>query len=135
MLGGDGLDNLDGGTENDRLIGGADTDILRGGAGGDFFVFKSVTDSVRGTLRDQILDFSHAEGDKIDLSIIDANTHRGGNQKFAFIGKHAFGHHEGQLKFKGGVLSGDVNGDGRADFEIQVSLIDVTKLIKADFVL
>lgn len=135
MLGGDGFDNLHGGAENDRLIGGGDLDLLEGGTGGDLFIFKSVKDSVKGTDRDQILDFSHAEGDKIDLSIIDANTHKGGDQKFAFIGKHAFGHHEGELRFEGGVLAGDVNGNGKADFEIHVTLVDVTLLIKSDFVL
>ncbi|HEY8275989.1 MAG TPA: M10 family metallopeptidase C-terminal domain-containing protein [Methyloceanibacter sp.] len=132
LLGGDGMDDLDGGADNDRLIGGGDIDRLSGGTGGDFFIFKSVTDSGRGADRDQILDFSHAEGDKIDLSIIDANTHRGGNQKFAFIGAKAFGDHEGQLRFKGGVLAGDVNGDGRADFEIHVN---AASLLKADFTL
>jgi hypothetical protein len=33
------------------------------------------------------------------------------------------------------VLAGDVNGNGKADFEIHATLVDVTHLIKADFVL
>jgi Ca2+-binding RTX toxin-like protein len=150
LFGGDGFDKLDGGADSDRLFGGADddslnggagTDLLNGGVGTDFlaggseadtFDFNSIKDSVKGLDRDQILDFSHAEGDKIDLATIDANTHKGGNQAFHFIGARGFGHNEGELRYKGNVLSGDVNGDGRADFEIHV---DVASLIKGDFVL
>jgi Ca2+-binding RTX toxin-like protein len=150
LFGGDGFDKLDGGADADRLSGGGDDDVLIGGAGvdvlngglgtdfltggteADNFDFNSIKDSVKGLDRDQILDFSHAEGDRIDLATIDANTHKGGNQAFHFIGAHKFGHHDGELRYKGNVLSGDVNGDGRADFEIH---IDVASLLKGDFIL
>jgi len=41
-------------------------------------------------------------------------------------------HHEGELRYKGHVLSGDANDDGRADFEIHVN---AASLIKADLIL
>jgi serralysin len=135
MFGGDGLDDLFGGDGNDRLSGGAGTDRLTGGLESDSFIFKSVTDSVKGSLRDQILDFSHAEDDTIVLATIDANTHKGGNQAFHFIGAQGFHDKEGELHYlkKAGslVVEGDVNGDGRADFQIEVH--DVTKLFADDF--
>ncbi len=132
LFGGDGLDELNGGEGRDLLAGGAGTDTLAGDAGQDVFIFKSIADSVKGSGRDQILDFSHAEGDKIDVSGIDANSHKHGNQAFHFVGAHGFGHHDGELRYKGHVLSGDVNGDGRADFEIHVN---ADHLVKGDFVL
>ncbi len=39
---------------------------------------------------DTIWDFSHAQGDRIDLSAIDANSSVGGNQAFTFIGAANF---------------------------------------------
>jgi Ca2+-binding RTX toxin-like protein len=132
LFGGDGLDDLFGGTGNDRLSGGANTDFLSGGTGSDIFVFKSLTDSVRGSNRDQVLDFDHGEGDAINLLRIDANLHKHGNQAFHFIGSHSFGHHDGELRLSGHVVQGDVNGDGRADFEISVN---VANLQAGDFVL
>jgi serralysin len=44
-----------------------------------------------------------------------------GNQAFTFIGKSAFTGKAGQLTFANGVLSGDVNGDAIADFQVAVS--------------
>ena len=41
-------------------------------------------------------------------------------------------HTEAELRFKSHVLSGDVNGDGSADFAIFVS---ASTLVEADFVL
>jgi serralysin len=78
------------------------------------------------------MDFSHADGDKINLYDIDANTHRGGNQAFHFIGGQKFHHVEGELHFKNNILSGDVNGDGKPDFEIEVANAN---LVKGDFIL
>ena len=39
----------------------------------------------------------------------------------------------GELRFSGGIVSGDVNGDGRADFEIKMN--GVTKMYSDDFFL
>jgi hypothetical protein len=120
----------------DTLIGGLGKDTMSGGAGGDFFDFNLKTESVKGANRDVILDFSHGQGDRIDLASIDAKS-GGGNQAFKFIGKQGFHDQKGELHFvkKAGFLvaEGDINGDGRADFQIEVH--GVGKLVAADFIL
>lgn len=129
--GGDGLDKLFGQDGDDTLIGGAGQDRLFGGAGADTFVFLSIDDSRVGS-EDEIVEFTRSHGDKIDLSKIDANTGVGGDQAFTFIGGAAFGGVAGQLRYDGRYLSGDVNGDGTADFQIQ---LNVAALLADDFVL
>jgi serralysin len=52
---------------------------------------------------------------------IDADTSANpGNDRFDFIGRQGFHGGGGELRFAGGVLRGDVNGDRRADFEIRI---------------
>jgi serralysin len=114
-----GSDKLIGGGGDDVLNGGAGTDRLQGDDGADLFVFSSV----RGRLgSDVIVDFDLAEGDKIDVSAIDARRHAFGDQAFHFIGSLRFTEHAGELRYKQGIVSGDLNGDGRADFQIFVHL-------------
>ena len=91
------------------------------------------TDSTPDALRDVIQDFSESDNDLIDLSRIDADTAKSGNQAFKFIGGNEFSHVAGELRFASGILSGDRNGDGIADF--QVALTGVTSLKDGDFVL
>ena len=67
------------------------------------------------------------------LSAIDADTGVRGNQRFDFIGGAQFDGEAGQLRYARGVLSGDVNGDGRAD--LQIAIAGVARLADADFVL
>jgi len=113
--------------------------------GADTFDFDKDSDSKVGggaTGRDIILFFSHAEGDLIDVSTIDANSHVGGNQKFELIGTGKFtgnasdSQHRGELRFHkhdgASIVQGDVNGDKVADFEIDVR---VNTLHASDFVL
>lgn len=128
-----GNDTLDGGAGNDWLIGGAGRDLLNGGAGADRFCYLTLADSVVGTNRDVISAFSQAEGDRIDLAAIDANSRLSGDQAFSFIGSASFGRIAGQLRFAGGVLQADVNGDAQADMEIAVQ--GVSSLLAADFIL
>jgi hypothetical protein len=80
------------------------------------------------------MDFNHVELDHIDLSDIDAKK-GAGNQAFKFIGAKAFTHHKGELHYikKAGYLlvEGDMDGNGKADFQIEVH--GVTKLGALDF--
>jgi hypothetical protein len=69
-------------------------------------------------------------------SNIDAKTGVDGNQKFAFIGTDGFSGEKGELRYKDlgaeVIVQGDVNGDGKADFEI---LVKAGKLDAGDFLL
>lgn len=116
-----GNDKLDGGIGNDYLVGGLGKDILTGGSGYDSFIFTSSKDSTT-TAHDVIMDF--ARGDKIDLSLIDANTKVSGNQSFSWIGSKAFTGHAGELNYKkisgDTFVYGDTNGDKKADFMIEL---------------
>lgn len=127
-----GNDDLSGLGGNDTLTGGAGRDRLQGGTGADKFDFNKTSESVVGNNRDVILDFSRSQGDKVDLAGIDAKTTVSGDQAFSFIGSAAFGHHAGELRFSGGVISGDVDGNGSADFQIA---INVTSMNAGDFIL
>jgi Ca2+-binding RTX toxin-like protein/arylsulfatase A-like enzyme len=115
-------DRLTGGSGADTLIGGLGADVLAGGAGADVFRFTSAA-AADG---DVILDFNAAQGDVIDLSPIDANGARPGNAAFAFLGAGAFTGVAGQLRFAGGQLLGDLDGDRAADFAI--TLVGVVTL-------
>lgn len=124
LFGGAGNDKLFGDAGNDRLYGGTGRDELTGGAGADRFVFTSINDS-RPSAPDIVRDLHHAEGDKIDLRAIDADTTRKGDQAFTFIGSSAFNKKAGELLietdgFGNTTASGDVNGDGKADFTIGI---------------
>ena len=121
-----GDDSLVGGAGADVLDGGLGADSLEGGLGADRFVFLSAA-AADG---DIIADFSALEGDKLDLRLIDANAGLAGDQTFAFIGGSAFSGVAGELRCSGGVLSGDVDGNGGADF--QITLTGVTSLTSAN---
>jgi serralysin len=121
LYGGSGDDTLDGGKGKDQLQGGTGKDVLVGGSGADDFVFKSIAEAGKGGGRDVIRDFSHAQGDDIHLSAIDANTKAAGNQAFSFIGEKAFSGKAGQLQYKNGIVAGDVNGDKVAEFHIDIA--------------
>jgi Ca2+-binding RTX toxin-like protein len=128
ITGVDGDDALNGGAGNDTLIGYAGADDLTGGAGSDLFRYLTTADStVAAGGRDTI--FGFAGGDRIDLSALDANISGAspGDQAFNFIGTAAFTGVAGQLHYAvvGGdaVVSGDVDGDGNADFAIVVDSV------------
>jgi Ca2+-binding RTX toxin-like protein len=137
LAGGAGNDTLSGGAGNDTLVSGLGADLLTGGAGPDRFDFNAIAETPINAGRDTVGDFSHAQGDKIYLSTIDANTGVAGNQAFSFIGTGAFTHHAGELRFfaqgANGIVAGDVNGDATADFHIFLS--GVAPLAAGDFLL
>ena len=131
LYGRGGNDALHGGAGRDKLYGQGGKDLLIGGSGADTFVFQASSDSRRSTV-DTIQDFVRGS-DHIDLRGIDAKTSVAGDQAFTFIGKAAFHHKAGELRFADGIVSGDVNGDASADFKIAVT--GLTALSKSDFYL
>jgi Ca2+-binding RTX toxin-like protein len=134
-----GNDVVDGGDGNDMIVGGGGADILKGGTGADSFTYTGVTDStVVATGRDAIIDFSHAEGDRIDLSTIDADGNAAnGNTAFSFLGGGAFtgAGHELRVAVISGVqvVQVDLTGDKVPDMQINVT--SATTLAAGDFVL
>lgn len=122
LFGGNGADYLYGGNGADQLTGGKGKDRLEGNSGADTFIFTHVNEMAKGSDADVIVDFEN--GDTIDLSAAGS---------FSFIGDAGFSNSAGELRFAGGVLQGDVDGDGTADFEIKVK--DVDSLQNSDFIL
>ncbi len=120
IYGGDGDDSLYGGKGNDLLDGGLGKDHQYGGQDADTFVFNDILDSSKKkSLADVIHDFEH-KLDKIDLSGIDANETKAGDQDFDYIKKKKFSDEAGELRYKKGYLMGDTDGDGKKDFAIKV---------------
>lgn len=134
LYGRGGNDTIKGLTGNDKLIGGYGADTLTGGIGNDRFDFNlSAESGISASTRDKIIDFVRGQ-DKIDLSGIDANANAGGNNAFTkMFGSNVTFTAPGQLKFTGGVVYGNTDGDAAAEFSIQVS--GVSKLTLSDFVL
>ncbi|MDX0855726.1 matrixin family metalloprotease [Sinorhizobium medicae] len=124
-----GNDVLNGRGGNDTLIGGEGADRLIGGGGSDVFVFQTATQS-RPAAMDVIDDFARGI-DRIDLRSIDANSNLSGDQAFLFIGGNGLHGKSGELNFRSGIVSGDVNGDGLADFQIKV--MNLSALSASDF--
>lgn len=125
LIGGAGADVLNGGNGDDIIDGGGinGTDELTGGKGADVFVFDK--SSLNISEIDRILDFSRAEGDRIDLSLIDAVKSTTFDNPFSFIGTQAFSGVAGQLRFEnsGGMttLLGDTDGNSVADFALFIA--------------
>ena len=141
LFGGDGLDILFGGEDrdfvlgeagndylygeagDDLLLGGTGRDIMVGGAGADLFTYNEQDFVVQGGFeffRESIADFSHAQGDKINLLF--------GNDGNAinFIGTAAFSGQAFQVRYTSitstfAVVEADIDGNGLADLIINVS--------------
>lgn len=137
LYGDAGNDQLTGGAGNDVLVGGLGKDTLNGGPGKDKFVYESVEDStVAASGRDLIRSFKSGD-DKIDLRAIDADTGKKGDQSFDLVDGTKFSKTAGELivKVQGGhtFVMGDVDGDGKADFSID--LVGKKALADSDFLL
>ena len=123
LSGRSGADTLRGGEGGDTLIGGSGRDVCTGGPGRDTFVFGEGDFGGKTLARgDVITDMRPRQGDRIDLSEVDANRLVGGDQAFTFIGLDHFHQIAGELRLVFGAtatsLLGDTDGDGNADFRI-----------------
>ncbi len=108
-----------------------------GGEGSDIFQFRDILDSTV-SAPDRVIDFA-ADRDKIDLSFIDANSSLDGDQAFTSIGSAAFSKKAGELRYAvdsatgAWKVEGDVNGDGIADFLINVTVTGQAALDDSGF--
>lgn len=117
LFGEAGEDRISGDAGNDRINGGAGQDKMKGGAGKDVFVFTSAADSPR-LHGDKVLDFQAGQ-DRIDLSAIDADTTRSGDQAFVW---GSYGSAAASAWARSGYVYGDTNHDGIADLSIYVGI-------------
>ena len=136
LAAGSGADTLDGGSGADTLDGGAGADTLTGGSGADLFRVTAAADSASAT-PDVVTDFVAADGDRLDLSAIDARADLAGDDAFAWLDTGAFTGTAGELRWE---LVGsdvhvlaDLDGDQAAD--LTVVLTGTAALAAADLVL
>jgi serralysin len=137
-------DTLRGDGKANTITGGKGKDRLTGNGGADNFRFATTGDSLKGLNRDIISDFDAGTAstsiDKIDLRAIDANTKLGGNQNFTFIGTGTFQVNQpGRIRVvvsgPNTIIAGEVDGDAKPDFEIQLSnFTAIANLTSADFI-
>lgn len=147
LFGGSGNDTLLGGSGNDRLIGDGGSDVLRGQSGSDRLFGSDGGDRLIGGAGADVFDFNLASdsdgngidviaagdgasafqgagvsgGDVIDLSGIDANEYRSGNQSFQWsdsktAGTAYLGNSSGST-----VLYGHTDNDGNEDFAVVIA--------------
>ncbi|MFZ6050190.1 beta strand repeat-containing protein [Pseudomonas sp. CR3202] len=94
-------DVLSGGDGDDILVGRGGDDALSGGAGSDVFAYRNLGEGV-----DSILDYSFADGDKLDLSgLLDANFVAASSRIEDFV----------QLTQSGSDITVQVDADGAAN--------------------
>jgi Ca2+-binding RTX toxin-like protein len=139
------IENL-GGTESADLIAGdgkanvlrghLGADELAGRGGGDRFLYVYTGDSAP-TASDHIFDFSRTQGDRIDLSLLDANEQSSGNQAFRFIGRAEFSA-AGQLRFyqaEGHTVIEANTTNATAGAEVRIELEQPLTMQAGDFLL
>ena len=120
LFGGSGDDTLYGGNDNDTLRGGYGADTLTGGAGSDTFVIDDVPSGTTTSSSDIVSDFSAAQVDKIDVSLLGISEFSTVQQLLADLGASS------TLSFLRGGYSQTTSITG---------LADPTTLTAADFVL
>jgi Ca2+-binding RTX toxin-like protein len=119
--GGDGSDVIYGsagnnrvylGNGNDYFVAGTGKDVVTGGPGADTFIFQSAAAIGLGAARDVITDFTSGVDD-IDLRVLGTTFNAagllgGGAKSFFYFAA-------------GGLLIGDQNGDGAADWVLELT--------------
>ena len=144
LTGGSGNDLLRGQTGSDLLRGSAGADVLIGGTGNDVFDFNIASESAPGSrdiirAGDSATAFQGAgtaDGDRIDLSGIDANVNVSGDQAFIWGGSGA-GHLSVTNSGTTTVVHGNIDGDAAFEFELVIedSGVLASAYRAADFIL
>jgi RTX calcium-binding nonapeptide repeat (4 copies) len=143
-----GNDRLIGNGGNDLLIGGVGADTLSGGAGSDKFQFTNLNQMGNtAATRDHIADLVSTSAnpgahDTVDLSAIDANGSKAGNQAFIWDGQVSSGNHaQGHLGFHYQTISGvqhtivEGNNNTTPGHDFQIDLVGHVVLHATDFLL
>ncbi len=145
LYGGPGRDSLVGELGGDLLVGGGKADALTGGSGADVFAFEHARDSTA-RHRDVILAVERGTafgkpggkpGDIMDLSGIDANVDRGGDQAFRFGSAESIGRVWLEEEDGMTIVRANVDDDARAEFELAISdrSVSATDYVATDFAL
>lgn len=151
LVGAKGVDKLFGGAGEDKLEGGKGSDKLSGGKGDDTFIFRNISES-SGKSVDKIVKsggvkaFSGAGkegGDRVNLSDIDANETKRGDQSFDFGNKKKSylseaGHLWAKEQDGNTLIQGTVDDNKGYDFEIVIKDgggTDASDYAAVDFIL
>ncbi len=123
VTGGSGGDTLVGNAANNLLRGNLGADMLTGGGGADTFYYFLAQDSTL-TAFDTIQDFNLTDGDKLDVTSLDANTATAANDDFVFLGTNALVANGLRYQQTGGNTLVQADLDGNAStIEFQVTLV------------
>jgi Ca2+-binding RTX toxin-like protein len=122
-VGTDSVNYLTGNDGNNILTGKGGLDALEGGGGADTFRYLALSDSNAVTGMDRIVDFDFAEGDRVNVSAIDANAGLAGNQAFdTLIAADAAFTEAGQFRFskQGNYFLAEFNANGDPTAELAI---------------
>ena len=139
-IGSSAADTFRGDGNANQFMGGDGKDTYTGGGGRDTFDFNALTDSrVGASARDVITDFVH-DADRIDLTGIDADATKPGDQAFHWVGSAAFATgHPGEVGWftSGGntVIHASNDADSAGELQIQLTGSIGTSLAASDFYL
>ncbi|MEQ8653924.1 MAG: hypothetical protein RIC87_15780, partial [Kiloniellales bacterium] len=123
ISGGDHSDKLFGGSGNDTLDGGNGWDSLDGGRGADIFAFNGNTLSGG---QGKIEDFSQSQADKIAIDMP--------GDSGSFIGNAGFSNEAGQVRVSGDSIEVDTDGNGSANFRVEIDGVSASQLTSGDFI-
>jgi Ca2+-binding RTX toxin-like protein len=137
-----GIEDVIGSTGADALIGNAADNSLNGREGVDWLVGQGGADTFvywnTSTGGDTIADFSQTQGDRIDISLIDADTIAAGSQNFAFTTTRTSnlpGQIVADISDTSTVLRFYTNADDVADMTLHIIHESGLVMIVTDFIL
>lgn len=134
LLGDGGDDTIHGGRGDDEIRGGVGFDTLYGGQGADTFSYLGPSEARISASKLESIRLFQNGADQIDVSRIDADTNSPENQTFQFIGEETFTA-PAQLRYSGGILYGNVDGDSFAELAIAVYSWRPAIITEADIIL